>query len=125
MLTIFPLPLIALLGQAVPIRISGATGTVAAIVNGIYDPTREISSGGCYSYEKRGDSTMWLEMHECLWIVKSTSAKGTGSGWASLVCDGLKALEKCTGTWRVIDSGALIEQASVRVVVVPCLVSVE
>ena len=105
------------------IRISGAIGSNAVAVNGTYDPTEELSSGGCCIYQKRGDDDVWLELHSGKWIVKPTTSKGRGVGWASIACDGPKAPEKCGGTWSVCDGSGWIDQASIRVEVVPCLVS--
>ena len=106
-----------------PIRISGATGSNAVSVNGTYDPTEEISTGGCYIYQKRGDSGKCLELHAGRWMVKPTTSKGRHEGCASIVCDDPKAPEKCGGTWRVLDGSDWIDQASVRAEIVPLLVS--
>ena len=102
-----------------PIRISGATGSNAASANGTYDPTEEISSGGCYVYEKRGDSGKLLELLAGRWEVKETKDKGKNVGWISIACEGPKAPEKCRGTWGVWNGSGWIEQESVRVEAVP------
>ena len=46
--------------QAVPVDIRGATGPNASLVNGVYEPTKEIC-GGWPVYRKRGGPDIWLE----------------------------------------------------------------
>ena len=45
---------------AVAVDIRGARGPNASIINGIYEPTEEVSSGWPI-YRKRGDAGKWLE----------------------------------------------------------------
>jgi hypothetical protein len=67
------------------VQLIGATGSNAAKINGIFDPTwpPELHDGHL-TYRKRGDQDWWLEYHGAKkrWLVHSTAAKGSGNGWA-------------------------------------------
>jgi hypothetical protein len=67
------------------VQLIGATGSNAAYINGIFDPTLPPEfHDGHLTYRKRGDQDKWLEYHGAtkLWLVTSTENKGTGNGWA-------------------------------------------
>jgi len=73
---------------AVAVDIRGARGTNAAIINGIYEPTDEISSGWPI-YRKRGDAGKWLEYFVAAnkWYIKATTDKGRAKVWLRLGSD--------------------------------------
>jgi hypothetical protein len=62
------------------VQLIGTTGSNAANINGIFDPTSppELHDGHL-TYRKRGDQDMWLEYHGATkrWHVKITKDKGT------------------------------------------------
>jgi len=96
---------------AEPVHIGGATGSTASKVNGIYDPTSELSSGR--RVYKRRDANIWIELFEGQWQVKPASGKGKDGAWAFYAAG--CALEQCTGsTWQVYNDNAWAAQASVK-----------
>jgi hypothetical protein len=96
---------------AEPVHIGGATGSNAENINGIYDPTCELSSGR--RVYKRRDTDIWIELFGGKWQVKPASAKGKDNGWAFFAAS--RALEQCgDSTWQVYDSKAWARQASVK-----------
>jgi hypothetical protein len=67
------------------VQLIGATGSNAASINGIFDPTSPPEfHDGHLTYRKRGDKDMWLEYRRATtrWHVKNTEHKGAGRGWA-------------------------------------------
>ncbi len=66
-------------------QLIGATGSSAACINGIFDPTSppELHDGHL-TYRKRGDQDKWLVYHGAKkqWLVKPTEYKGADKGWA-------------------------------------------
>jgi hypothetical protein len=96
---------------AEPVHIGGATGSSASNVNGIYDPTEELSSGRRV-YKKRNHD-IWIELFEGKWQVKPASGKGKDNCWAFFAAG--RALEACgDSTWQVYDGKAWAVQASVK-----------
>ena len=66
-------------------QLIGATGSNAAYINGIFDPSSPLElHDGQLTYRKRGDQDKWLEYHGAKkqWLVKATVHKGTGQAWA-------------------------------------------
>jgi hypothetical protein len=105
------------------VRLAGATGDRATYVNGVYEPTSEVSSGKVTVYRKVGDAGRWLEYHADAgrWQVKPTAHKGKDMCWASCAVPANCLPEKCpVGQWQVQDdgSGTFVPQASVTVSVV-------
>jgi hypothetical protein len=71
-------------------------GFNATTVNGIYEPTTEVSNGICI-YRKAGDLNKWLEYGgggKAEWVIKKTAGKGHGRGWAALHIDSLMVPEQ-------------------------------
>lgn len=70
------------------VHLRGAVGPHAQSINGIFDPTEELS-GGRPVYQRRGGRHQWIEYHASTqrWIVKSTSQRGTDNGWASVATE--------------------------------------
>ena len=60
------------------VRITGATGTAAGLINGVYKPTEELSDNVTV-YVKLEGGDMWLKYHARLhqWQVKTTDDKGS------------------------------------------------
>jgi hypothetical protein len=96
---------------AEPVHIGGATGTNSENVNGVYDPTSELSSGR--RVYKRRDADIWIELFEGKWQIKPASGKGKDDCWAFFP-EG-RALEQCVGsTWQVYDGKAWGVQSLVK-----------
>jgi hypothetical protein len=67
------------------VQLIGATGSNAAYINGIFDPTLPPEfHDGHLTYRNRGDKDWWLEYNGAKkqWVVRSTEYKGTGDGFA-------------------------------------------
>ncbi len=68
-------------------QLIGATGSNAASINGIFDPSSppELHDGQL-TYRKRGDQGWWLAYHGAKkqWIVTTTANKGTDKGFACI-----------------------------------------
>ena len=89
---------------AVAVDIRGARGGNASIINGIYEPTDEISSGWPI-YRKRGDAGKWLEFFVAAnkWYIKASTNKGRAKVWLRLGSDPPTSPELSTGlceTWE-------------------------
>ena len=99
------------------VRIAGATGMNAALINGIYEPTEEMSDQVTV-FRKVDDEDMWLEyiaFHKG-WQLVSTANKGTNAYFAN--CDvHVKCLpQDCpVGQWNVCIDGELVIQRSVAI----------
>jgi hypothetical protein len=67
------------------VQLIGATGSAAAIINGIFDPTSPPEHhDGHLTYRKRDNQDIWLEYYGATkhWSVKTTKSKGTDKGYA-------------------------------------------
>ena len=109
-------------GQPTAVRLAGATGGSATYVNGVYEPTSEVSSGGVTVYRKLGDADRWLEYYAGAgrWDVKPTGSKGKDSCTACCTVPVKCLPEECPeGQWRVYDDvSRYVSQASVAVTIV-------
>ena len=95
--------------------ISGATGEVAAFINGFFEPTQEKGPDGRVLYVKRGDASACIEHYGGRWQVKAVSNKGKDLAWA-YVASGC-GLEACTSrVWNVWDGKAWNDAPSVKLV---------
>jgi hypothetical protein len=78
------------------VQLIGATGSNAAKINGVFDPTLppELHDGHL-TYRKRGDEDWWLEYYGAkkIWVVHHTAQKGTGDGCA-WICSELR-VDQC------------------------------
>ncbi len=101
---------------AVAVDIRGARGSNAAIINGIYEPTDEISSGWPI-YRKRGDAGKWLEYFVAAnkWYIKATTDKGRAKVWLRLGSDPPTRPELSTGTCEVWDGERWVTQTSITI----------
>jgi len=100
------------------VRISGATGTNAFVVNGVYEVTDEIS-GGMPVYKKQ-EGEQWLEYHvsKSRWMAKDLKDKGQDKyvGYACVACAlGVLPDKASRGTWQVVDGVSWPSQASLVV----------
>jgi hypothetical protein len=99
--------------KACAVFFSGATGSSAADINGLFDPTEEKSSDGRVLYKKRGNGSRIIEHFEGKWQMKSATSKGKNSCCASV--GGGCALEACVAAvWNVLDSGKWGNQTNVK-----------
>ena len=90
-------------------RIDGATGPNAGLVNGLWDrqPPRAAAAGGAPDYRQRADPDRWLyRATDGRWYVGTTEWKDTrkATGWARTadpVADGTLPHEAPAGGWKV------------------------
>ena len=102
---------------SVAVRISGATGPAASVINGIYEATTELS-GDMPVYVKVGNGEMWLEYRagNKQWQVKPTSVKGADGCTAFCIVPAKCLPEKCPpGKWQVYDGAKLVPQPAVTI----------
>jgi hypothetical protein len=104
------------LAQSVPVDIRGSFGPSASSINGIYEPTNEVS-GGWPVYRKQGDPDKWLEYIVATgeWYVKPTADRGRAEGWMCLAADPGCRPELCRGTCEVWDGERWTIQSTVTV----------
>ena len=103
--------------RAGPVFISGATGSLASVVNGYYEPTEEKGADGRVMYAKRGDGGVCIEHFEGEWHVKCFWKKGTS--YREAYVNGGLAFESCASrVWKVYDYSEekFFEQPSVKMV---------
>ena len=103
--------------RAGSVSIENIAGQHANMVNGIYEPTSELS-GGLPAYQKKGDADMWLEFYKMHWYLRSASNRGTSTSCASIEVDRPCLPQDCpAGLWRVnirdtvFESSALVTAA--------------
>ncbi len=102
--------------ESAPLHIRGVTGVNSAIVNGIFDPTEELSCGQPV-YVKRGDGGKCIHFWSADgdWIVTDIASKGKdGTGWASLKHSGRLEAASVMSDWRVNDGKTFVTQPGVR-----------
>ena len=100
------------------VRVEGATGTHADKINGVYQPTDELSEGNVTVYRKVGAGDVWLEYHASskLWRVKPTAAKGTNTCWAHCVVPAKCLPTDCPkGQWQVGEGTMFHPQPAITV----------
>ena len=104
--------------QPAVLRISGATGIWAEIINGFFAATQEKGSDGRVVYGKCGDASVCIEHRAGRWEVKPVSDKGSTRLNASVA--GGCALEACASrVWRVGNGSTFEDQASVKIATGP------
>jgi hypothetical protein len=103
--------------RAGPVFISGATGSVASVVNGYYEPTEEKGADGRVMYAKRGDGGVCIEHFLGIWGIKYSSNKGTNDKEAYVRGD-LAFEANASRVWKVYDYSEekFFEQPSVKMV---------
>ena len=99
-------------------QLSGATGGNAHSINGYYEPIDEIVSNATV-YKKMGDgANIWIEYYAGTgkWIVRNTSDRGTGRGWAAATISPARPLEDCRRScWEIYDDSNWVNQESFSV----------
>jgi hypothetical protein len=101
--------------------IGGATGTNAAKVNGIYEPTIEEHNGKLL-FQKRGMKDHWLHFDAStgFWIVSSTAGKDTKNNlsWWPLSYSTDRDLQdpKRAVAWKILNGSAWEDQGDVKCV---------
>jgi hypothetical protein len=101
--------------QSTTISITGASGSNAAAINGLYTPILSKKGYVRSVYNKIGDQSMCIEYLRGpnAWEVKNTSDKGKDICVAFVKGD--CALEAChSSVWNVKVAGKFVEQASVE-----------
>ncbi len=96
--------------------ISGATGSCAHLINGLWDRSEEVVDG-MPVYFKRDDRDECLEYYatDRSWYIRALANRGTNAGHAFVDCNPAGPAEECTGTWRVLSNDKWEDQPSVRV----------
>ncbi len=101
--------------------IGGATGTNAAKVNGIYEPTVEVHNGKLL-FQKRGMKDHWLHFDAStgFWIVSTTAGKDAKNNlrWWPLSYSTDRDLQdpKSAVAWRILNGSAWEDQGGVKCV---------
>ena len=102
------------------VRIAGATGPNAGLINGMYKPTEEKCENATV-YVKLGDGKMWLEYYAAAlkqWQVKSTTSKGTSRCTMYCTVPSKCLPEDCPpGQWKVYDGTKYAPQSAVTIAV--------
>ena len=101
--------------RAEPVFISGATGDLAALINGVLEPTEEKGLDGRVLYRKRGDSSVCMEHFGVEWRVKGVLNKGK-KGCSAWVAGGCAAESCCSRQWTVQDGEKFQDAPSVKMV---------
>ena len=99
------------------VRFTGAMGSNAGDINGVYRPTEELC-GNISVYRKVDDDDMWLEYNPALkqWQVKPTISKGKDGGWAICAVPVKCLPEKCApGQWVVADGDMFYPQPAITI----------
>ena len=100
------------------VQLSGAVGSNAAGINGLYEPIDEFV-GNASVYKKLGDGVeYWIEYYAPTgkWIVRPTADRGTNRGYAYATISPPRALEDCPiSTWQVYDGSSWVRQPSFSV----------
>ena len=99
------------------VRITGATGPRADLINGMYKPTEEMNDNVTV-YVKVNDDHMWLVYNAFSkdWNVHTTADKGTGGNFANCKVPVKCLPQECpVGQWRVDDGGTHVPQSAVTI----------
>ena len=100
------------------VLLSGATGSNADKINGIFEPTSETCDNLPVYKKKDTKEEIWLEFNKGLsyWFIRSTSNRGTNVGWSycavSLPC----LPQGCPASkWQIYNGKEFETVASLRV----------
>ena len=99
------------------VRITGATGTYALDINGVYKPTEELC-GNVTVYAKDDGGTMWMEYRASVksWHIKPTIGKGTDSCVACCAVPAKILPQDCpVGQWQVYNGFQFDPQPAVTI----------
>ena len=109
---------IVAVGTVHNLEIYGATGSMANAINGIYEPTTDVSSG-IVVFQKKTDHNKILEyMGGKLrqWQLKPSDKKGTAAAWATLATDNMLLPHLVFGgCWRVCNEDNWAECTTLKV----------
>ena len=81
-----------------PVFISGASGDIAAAVNGYYEPTLEFGTDGHVVYAKYGGDGVCIEHFGQIWQVKRVQDRG-GSACMASVAGGCALVDCVARIW--------------------------
>ena len=81
-----------------PVFISGASGDIAAAVNGYYEPTLGFDTDGHVVYEKYGGGGVCIEHFGRVWQVKRVEDRG-GSACMASVAGGCALVDCVARIW--------------------------
>jgi len=98
------------------VRVDGASGDWASVVNGVFALEEELYNGRAL-YRKVGDPHCWLRFApDSTWVISDTVAKDANNndGHAYLLSFGL-SLPIDLSVWKVTVNGKWVEQAAMRV----------
>ena len=94
------------------VRVKGATGSNAALINGFYEPTTEIVNNASV-YRKVGDADKLMEYVDGQWWIHESVHRGKARGWAYATVYPAVALEDCPiDCWEVYDGDDWVAQPS-------------
>lgn len=108
---------IVAVGAVHNIEVSGATGSFASTLNGVYEPTVEVSNG-VIIFHKRGDANKIMEymggkIHQ--WQIKPGDKKGSTAAWATLSCEDIVLPHLVFGKhWRVCSESTWLDMPSIK-----------
>ncbi len=108
-----------------PVRITGASGLYAALVNGEYEPVAGELHNDRPLFRKLGDLGRWLVYaSNGRWIVQGSEAKAKNmnEGYAYGDEFGL-ALPQYTKTWRILEHGSYVPAAELQLTVLTAQVA--
>ncbi len=97
-------------------RVDGASGDLASVVNGVFAREEELYNGRAL-YRKVGDPHRWLLYQpNSRWVITDTVAKdaNNNAGYVFSSSFGL-SLPTDSSVWKVTVNGELVEQAAMRV----------
>ena len=99
------------------VTVALTSASTAAKINGFYEPVVGESCGGASVYRKGGasdDAAIFITYNDEVlpngWVVQSKANKGTGRGYAHMVCGLLlpdKAARKCGSTTWIVQPGEM------------------
>ena len=102
------------------VRITGATGVKAGLINGVYKPTNEMCNNATVYQKVVGvqGGNIWLEYNAPMreWQVKETEHKGTDLSWADCNVPTKRLPQECpAGKWYVHDGTKFVPQPAMKV----------
>ena len=99
------------------VRISGATGVKADLINGVYKPTSTMCSNVTV-YEKAMGGNVYLQYNASgsSWLVKEIEDRNGDFCWASCTVPAKCLPQECpVGKWYVLDGRMHVHQSSVTI----------
>ncbi len=91
--------------------ISGATGPVDMLVNGVWNRSAEVAYGQpVYFKRDRPDKCLQYHAPNSQWVMRSLASRGTVYRYAFVDCEAGVPLEKCSNAWRVGNGVSMVSQ---------------